>query len=49
MHPSDWIRKVNAQLRYYFHLNPDELTDEEWAMAWKELEWVRSEEAKSNK
>jgi len=28
--------------------DPDSLTDEEWAMRIKELEWVRSEEAKAN-
>jgi len=47
--PSEWIRQINAQLRYYLHLDPDKLTDVEWANAWKELEWVRSEEAKANK
>lgn len=30
-----------------FFLFPD-LTDEEWAMRVKELEWVRKEEAKAN-
>ncbi|MCQ2359954.1 MAG: hypothetical protein MJ009_00535 [Paludibacteraceae bacterium] len=40
---------VNAQLRYYMHvINPDSLTDQEWAMMLKELEWIRSEEAKAN-
>jgi len=47
--PSDWIRQVNAQLRYYLHINPDELTDEQWAYAWKDLEWIREQEAKANK
>jgi len=47
--PSEWIRKINAQLRYYLHLDPDLLTDIQWANAWKELEWIREEEAKANK
>jgi len=46
----EWIRKINAQLRYYFHIpNPDSLTDEEWAQSIKELEWIRKEEARANK
>ena len=49
MQPSQWIRKVDAQLRYYLHLDPSMLTDIEWAMRWKELEWIREEEAKANK
>lgn len=28
--------------------DPDSLTDEEWAMRIKELEWVRKEEEKAN-
>lgn len=46
----DGIRKVNAQLRYYMHVSdPDSLTDEEWAMMIRDLEWIRKEEAKANK
>ena len=29
--------------------DPDSLSDTEWAMLVKELEWVRKEEAKANK
>lgn len=37
---------VNAQLRYYMHISdPDSLSDEEWAMRLKELEWIRKREA----
>ena len=44
------IRKVDAQLRYYMHIqNPEDLTDEEWAMRLNELKWIREEEAKANK
>lgn len=40
---------MDAQLRYYMHVDPDKLTDKEWAMRWKELVWIREEEAKANK
>jgi hypothetical protein len=44
------VRIVNAQLRYYLHIpDPDSLSDEEWAMRFKELEWIREREAKGNK
>ncbi len=34
---------------YYLHIaDPDSLTDEEWAMRQRELEWVRKEEEKAN-
>lgn len=47
MGDGDTLRKVNAQLRYYMHVaDPDSLSDTEWAMLVKELEWVRKEEAK---
>ena len=36
-------------LRYYFHIDPDSLDDETWAMRVNELKWVREEEAKANK
>lgn len=38
--------QIDVQLRYYLHINPDELTDEEWALQAKSLEWVRKQEAK---
>lgn len=40
---------MDAQLRYYFHINPDSLEDGQWARMVKDLEWIRREEAKSNK
>lgn len=50
MGETDYIRMVDAQLRYYMHIpNPEELTDTEWAQRLKELEWVRRQEAKANK
>jgi len=29
--------------------DPDSLTDEEWAMMIRDLEWIRKEEANANK
>lgn len=44
------LRIVNAQLRYYMHIpDPDSLTDEEWAGRFRELEFIRREEAKANR
>lgn len=44
------LRIVNAQLRYYMHItDPDSLSDEEWAMRFRELEYIRREEAKANR
>jgi len=31
------------------HLDPDSLSDLEWAMRVNELKWIRDEEAKANK
>lgn len=40
------VRTVNAQLRYYMHISdPDSLSDEDWAMRFKEIEWIRKREA----
>lgn len=39
---------VNAQLRYYLHIQPESLTDEEWASAWTELQWIREQERAAN-
>lgn len=44
MNPDDHIRQQDAQLRYYFGIDPDTLTDEERAIEWNNLLWVRSEE-----
>lgn len=44
------MRIVNAQLTYYMHIaDPDSLSDEEWAMRFKELEWIRRREAETKK
>ena len=40
---------ADALLRYHLHIaDPGSLSDEEWAMRIRELEWVRSEEARHN-
>ena len=40
------MRIANAQLRYYMHIpDPDSLSDEEWAMRYRELEYIRMKEA----
>lgn len=46
MKESEMVRIVNAQLRYYMHISdPDSLSDEDWAMRFKEIEWIRKREA----
>nr|DAE28544.1 MAG TPA: hypothetical protein [virus sp. ctOZh10]DAX94446.1 MAG TPA: hypothetical protein [Caudoviricetes sp.]DAX96964.1 MAG TPA: hypothetical protein [Caudoviricetes sp.] len=40
---------MDAQLRYFFKINPDLLTDEEWAMRVEELKWIRAKEAEASK
>jgi len=46
----DLVRIADAQLRYYMHIpDPDSLTDEEWAMRFRELEYIRKKEAEANK
>lgn len=42
------IRILDAQLRYFFHIDPDLLNDEQWAMRVQELNWIREQEAKQN-
>ena len=36
---------VDYQLRYHFGINPEELSDEEWAIAIAALEKIRKEES----
>ena len=40
------LQIVTTQLRYYLHLEPDNLTDEEWATSIISLEKIRIDEAK---
>lgn len=36
---------IDYQLRYHFGINPDELNDEEWAIAIEALKKIRKEES----
>jgi hypothetical protein len=38
--------QIDYALRYYLHINPDGLTDEEWAIAIETLKKIREDEAK---
>lgn len=37
----------NTVMRYYLHLDPDSLSDEEWAHTYRYLREIREMEAKS--
>jgi len=39
---------IDAQLRYYLHVEPGLLSDLEWAARFNELVWIRDEENKAN-
>lgn len=38
-----------AQLRYYMHIEPDDLTDEEFGARYNELLYIREKEKEANK
>ncbi|WP_262509809.1 hypothetical protein [Chryseobacterium oncorhynchi] len=38
------LRIFDAQLRYYFHIDPDSLTDQQWAARIAELKYIRKKE-----
>ncbi len=40
---------MNTLMRYYLHLDPDTLSDEEWAQTFKQLQDIRLRESKANK
>ncbi len=46
--PDSWVRIGSAMLRYYMHLDPDRLSDEQWAARLNDLHYLRKEEAKAN-
>jgi hypothetical protein len=47
---SDGIRIINAKLRKYMGIqNPELLSDIQWAMRYKELEWLEQKEAETMK
>lgn len=43
----DTDRQINIQLRYYLKIDPDTLTDDEWVNTYRDLHWIRTEEAKT--
>jgi hypothetical protein len=46
---ADFVLMINAQLRYFMHIpDPDSLSDEQWTMRFKELEWIRRQEAEAS-
>jgi len=45
---SNWIGYVNTMLEYYLGINPQTLTDDEWAEKFAQLQNIREEEAKTN-
>lgn len=47
MAPDDWIRHFDAAIEYYLGIDPDKLTDEQWAEKAQNLYWIRQQEAKS--
>lgn len=40
----DHLRKMNAMLRFHFKIDPDALSDEEFAMRWHELVWILNQQ-----
>ncbi|WP_417128298.1 hypothetical protein [Phocaeicola sp.] len=46
---ANWIGYHNTLLRYYLHLDPDTLSDEQWAETIAQLADIRKQEAKANK
>lgn len=40
---SNTARQINARLRYYFKIDPDQLTDQEWADRYQELVFILKE------
>ena len=45
---SNWIGYVNTMLEYYLGINPQTLTDDEWAEKFAQLQNIREQEAKTN-
>lgn len=43
------IGYINTVLEYYLHINPNDLTDEEWAEKMAQIADIREREAKANK
>lgn len=43
MSPGQLIRQVDAQLRYFFHVDPDQLSDDKYGQLHGDLVWIRKE------
>jgi len=40
----DEVRQIDALLRFYFRIDPDELNDNDWAERWRELQYCLKRE-----
>ena len=43
------ISFIDTMMQYYLNVDVDKLSDEEWAIKYKQLEYIRKEESKSSK
>ena len=43
------LRRKNALIRFHFYVDPDTLTDEQWAICCTDLEWLLSEKDEKGK
>ena len=41
------ISYIDTLIRYYLHIDPTELSDEQWATSFKQLENIRKDEQKA--
>ena len=41
------IGYINTLMRYHLHINPDELSDEQWAQTFKQLAEIRKTESEA--
>jgi hypothetical protein len=39
---------MDTMMRYFLHVNPDELSDEEWLITYNQLSDIREKEAEAN-
>ena len=46
--PTNFIQEVDNILMYYMHVNPHDLSDEQWICAFAGLVKIRKEEANTN-
>ncbi len=41
---ADWVGYIDTMLEYYLHIDPERLTDEEWAAKFARLVDIRKKE-----